>query len=90
MNFEWDSNKADSNLSKHGVSFDEAATVFDDPLYLDFFDPDHSYGEYRYIMIARSSKKRLLFVSYTEHGETIRLISARKATRREQRDYEEG
>jgi uncharacterized DUF497 family protein len=51
MNFEWDQNKGDSNLSKHGVSFDEATTVFDDPLYLDFFDPDHSYDEYRYIII---------------------------------------
>ena len=90
MNFEWDANKADSNLSKHGVSFDEAATVFDDPLYLDFFDPDHSYSEYRYIIIGRSSDKRLLFVSYTEHGETVRLISAREATRRERKDYEEG
>ncbi|NER08825.1 MAG: BrnT family toxin [Okeania sp. SIO3C4] len=90
MNFEWDQNKADSNLSKHGVSFDEATTVFDDPLYLDFFDPDHSYGEYRYIIIGQSSNNRLLLVSYTEHGETVRLISAREATRRERKDYEEG
>jgi uncharacterized DUF497 family protein len=90
MNFEWDQNKGDSNLSKHGVSFDEATTVFDDPLYLDFFDPDHSYDEYRYIIIGQSSNNRLLFVSYTEYGENIKLISAREATRRERKDYEEG
>ena len=51
MKIEWDQNKANSNLSKHDVSFEEATTIFDDPLYLDFFDPDHSYGEYRYIII---------------------------------------
>ncbi len=54
MKFEWDQNKADSNLSKHGVSFNEATTVFDDPFYLDFFDPDHSFGENRYIIIGQS------------------------------------
>lgn len=90
MKFEWDQNKEAANLSKHGVSFDEAITVFDDPLYLDFFDPDHSYGEYRYIIIGQSSNNRLLLVSYIEHGEIIRIISARKTTRREQKDYEEG
>lgn len=90
MKFEWDQNKEAANLSKHGVSFDEAITVFDDPLYLDFFDPDHSYGEYRYIIIGQSSNNRLLLVSYTEYGEIIRIISARKTTRREQKDYEEG
>lgn len=90
MEFDWDQNKADLNLSKHGVSFDEAKTVLQDPFYLDFFDPDHSYGENRYIIIGYSSKNRLLLVSYTEHGEMIRLISAREATRRERKDYEEG
>ncbi len=90
MKFEWDQNKADANLSKHGVSFDEAITVFDDPLCLDFFDPDHSYYEYRYIIIGQSSDNRLLLVSYTEHGESVRIISAREATRRERKDYEEG
>ncbi len=90
MKFEWDQNKADSNLSKHGVSFDEAPTAFDDPFYLDFFDPDHSFGENRYIIIGQSSNNRLLLVSYAEQGETVRLISAREATRRERKDYEEG
>ncbi len=90
MKFEWDPNKADGNVSKHGVSFDEAATVFDDPLYLDFFDPDHSYSEHRYIIIGASSNNRLLIVSYIERGERVRLISAREATPRERKDYEEG
>jgi len=62
MEFEWDQNKADVNLSKHGVSFDEAITVFDDPLYLNFFDPDHSHDEYRYIIMGQSSDNRLLLV----------------------------
>lgn len=69
--FEWDEEKAAFNLSKHGVAFDEAGTVFDDPMYLDFFDPDHSHDEKRYIIIGRSSKNRLLLVSYTEHLGTI-------------------
>lgn len=90
MEFEWDQNKADLNLSKHGVSFDEAKTVFQDPLFLDFFDPDHSYVENRYIIIGHSSNNRLLLVSYTEQGETIRIISVREATRRERKNYEEG
>jgi len=90
MEFEWDQSKAASNLSKHGVTFDEAITVFHDPLYLDFFDPDHSYDEYRYIIIGQSSNKRLLIVSYTEYGERVRIISAREATRKERKDYEEG
>jgi hypothetical protein len=90
MEFDWDQNKAASNLSKHGISFDEAKTVFDDPLYLDFFDPDHSYHERRYIIIGRSSNNRLLMVSYTESKNTVRLISARKATSRERKDYENG
>jgi uncharacterized protein len=90
MKFEWDQNKAVSNLSKHGVSFDEAMTVFDDPLYVDFFDPDHSYNEHRYIIIGLSLNNRLLLVAYTEIEDAIRLISAREATRRERKDYEEG
>ena len=90
MEFEWDQKKAVSNLSKHGVSFDEAMTVFNDPLYVDFFDPDHSYSEHRYIIIGLSLSNRLLLVAYTENQDTIRLISAREATRRERKDYEEG
>jgi uncharacterized DUF497 family protein len=66
MEFEWDTKKAESNLSKHGISFTEAQTVFDDPLYVDFYDPDHSEAEHRYIIIGESSKNRILLVSYTE------------------------
>lgn len=90
MEFEWDQRKAVSNFTKHGVTFDEAITVFHDPLYLDFFDPDHSHDEYRYIIIGQSSNKRLLIVSYTEYGERVRIISARETTRKERKDYEEG
>ena len=90
MEFEWDRNKAASNLSKHGVSFDEAQTVFDGTLYIDFYDPDHSYDERRYIIIGQSAQNRLLIVSYTERGSAIRLISARKATPKERETYEEG
>ena len=91
MEFEWDENKAEANLSKHGVSFDEAKTVFDDPLYIDFYDPDHSDDEDRYIIIGESQRRRLLIVSYTERDhQTCLLISAREATRREREDYEEG
>jgi uncharacterized DUF497 family protein len=89
MEFEWDRNKAISNLSKHGISFEEAKTVFDDSLYIDFYDPDHSYGEDRYIIVGESQQGRLLIVSYTERGNTIRLISAREATSRERKVYEE-
>jgi hypothetical protein len=90
MNFEWDEEKAEANLGKHGVSFSEARTVFDDPLYVDFYDPDHSYDEQRYIIIGRSQQGRLLLVSYTERGEGLRLISSREATPAERRAYEEG
>lgn len=90
MNFEWDGDKAEVNLSKHGVSFDEAKTVFDDPLYLDFYDPDHSDNEERYIIVGQSQQHRLLVVSYTERKDKIRLISARDATHMEKNSYEEG
>ena len=89
MEFEWDKNKAAYNLSKHGVSFDEASTVFDDTLYVDFYDPDHSYDEHRYIIVGESAQNRVLIVSYTERGDAIRLISARKATPKEREMYEE-
>ena len=88
MQFEWDSEKATDNLSKHGVSFDEARTVFDDPLYVDFYDPDHSDEEHRYIIIGQSESGRLLMVSYTERDDTIRMISARESTPAEQKAYE--
>ena len=89
MHYEWDDNKAAANLTKHGVAFEEAATVFDDPLYVDFYDPDHSSDEHRYIIIGQSNRGRLLFVAYTERGKTIRLISAREATPSEKESYEE-
>ncbi len=66
MNFAWDKNKAARNLAKHGVSFGEAATAFGDPLYLDFFDPEHSEEEHRYIRVGCSDQGRILVVSYTE------------------------
>ena len=88
MRFDWDENKAVSNLSKHGVSFEEAKTVFDDPLYVDFYDPAHSDEEARYLIVGESSQRRLLIASYTERGNLIRLISAREVTRTERKVYE--
>ena len=90
MTFEWDEGKADSNLIKHSVSFDEAQTVFNDPLYVDFYDPDHSENEDRYLIIGESSRGRLLIVSYTERGNKNRLISARETTKTERETYAEG
>jgi uncharacterized protein len=90
MKFDWDTNKAVSNPSKHGVSFDEAKTVFDDPLYVDFYDPDHSEDEERYLILGISNQGRLLIVSYTGREELTRLISARVVTRVEREAYEEG
>ncbi len=89
MMFEWDANKAATNLVKHGISFDEAKTVFDDPLYVGFYDPDHSDEEHRYIMIGMSLQNRLLMMAYTERGDIVRLISAREATRVERKAYEQ-
>lgn len=89
MQFEWDEIKASANLSKHGVSFEEAQTVFDDPLFVDFYDPDHSDSELRYILIGESRQRRLLMVSYTERDDTIRIISSRQATPVERKAYEE-
>ncbi|NCR02142.1 MAG: BrnT family toxin [Microcystis aeruginosa G13-12] len=90
MQFEWNKNKAVKNLSKHGVSFEEAKTVFDDPLYVDFYDPEHSESEERYLIVGESDRGRLLIVSYTERGDVIRLISAREVTQTEREAYEEG
>jgi uncharacterized protein len=89
MNFDWHKDKARTNLTKHGVSFDEAKTVFDDPFFIDFYDPDHSKDEERYIIVGQSQQRRLLVVSYTERQRVIRLISAREATRLERDAYEE-
>ncbi|WP_071590835.1 BrnT family toxin [Synechococcus sp. PCC 7336] len=89
MQFEWDDNKAASNLSKHGVSLDEAKTVFNDTLYADFYDPDHSDDEERYLIVGESDRGRLLIVSYTERKNSIRIISSREGTRLEREAYEE-
>ena len=88
MQFEWDSDKAESNAAKHDVEFVEASTVFADPLELTIQDPDHSSDEDRFLSLGISSKGRLLVVSFTERSQRIRLISARPATPRERRQYE--
>ena len=90
MEFEWDNNRAITNLQKHEVSFAEAATVFGDPLSTTFPDPDHSIDESRFITIGLSSGGKIIILSHTDRGDRIRIISARKATCREQRFYEEG
>lgn len=90
MEFEWDPNKAASNLEKHGVPFDEAATAFGDPLSLIIDDPDHSDGEERFVPLGQSFLGRLVVVIPTHRGERIRIISARIATTNERRSYEEG
>ena len=87
--FEWDDSKARSNRRKHGVSFEEAATIFGDPLSLTIEDPEHSVGEERFVIIGESARSRLLVVVFTERGDRIRIISAREATSREARDYEQ-
>jgi uncharacterized DUF497 family protein len=87
---EWDESKNLINQRKHSVSFEEAATVFVDPLEVTIDDPDHARSAHRFISIGESFKPRLLVVSYTERGNRIRIINARKPTRRERRAYEEG
>lgn len=89
LTVEWDPEKAQGNLKKHRVGFEEASTVFGDPMSITIHDPDHSIGEMRFIDIGLSQPGRLLVVAYTERGNRIRLISARQATRREKRRYEE-
>jgi len=88
VQFEWDRKKAVSNYRKHKVSFDEAVTVFYDPLSATFNDPEHSVGEERYITIGYSSSRRLLVLSYTERDPAIRIISARMANAKEKRRHE--
>jgi uncharacterized protein len=90
MDFEWDDKKAESNESKHGIPFAEAVTVFADPLALTGFDPGHSDDEDRFITMGTSTEGRLLIVSHTDREDKVRLISAREASRRERRDYEDG
>ncbi len=88
MDFDWDDNKAETNITKHGVSFLEAASVFDDDLSITFPDPDHSSDEERLIIIGHSNRARLLFVSHTDQNNQLRIISAREVTRHERKVYE--
>ena len=88
LTFEWDEEKAKENFTNHQVSFHEGATIFHDPYIATMHDPDHSEDEDRYLSLGFSSQGRLLVVSYTEREGNIRLISCRKATRREQKRYE--
>ncbi|MBX3279313.1 MAG: BrnT family toxin [Acidobacteria bacterium] len=90
MNYEWDQKKAEINRRKHGVAFDEAATVFLDPMAVSGADPDHSLSEERYITFGFSRLGRLLAVSHTYRPGAMRIISARRATRSERKIYEEG
>ena len=87
--FTWNEDKAARNYKKHGIAFKEAATVFNDPYFIDFFDPDSSDDEDRFIIIGMSNRQRLLIISYTERLNGIRLISARETTRQERKIYEE-
>ena len=89
LTFEWDEEKSRGGLRKHGVSFDEAKTVFNDPFAMTISDPEHSSEEDRYIDMGMSSQGRILVVWYTERGRNIRIIGSRKATRTQRREYEE-
>jgi uncharacterized DUF497 family protein len=89
LKFEWDPKKATSNLRKHGVSFEEAASVFSDLLATVYEDPDHSAREERYLTIGTSRQGRLLHISFADRGERIRIINARRVTRKERKLYEE-
>ena len=90
MDFEWDDAKAESNERKHDVGFAEAMTVFADPLSITGYDPQHADDEDRFLTMGMSVDGRLLVVSHTDRGDAIRIISAREATRREGKDYEDG
>ena len=90
LTFEWDSTKATTNLHKHHVAFEEAATVFEDWLSITVLDPDHSETEERYITVGMSKRGRLLLVAHTERQTHIRIISARQLTPRERQAYEQG
>ena len=88
LEFEWDVEKANSNLKRHNVSFDEAQTAFADPLSLTIPDPEHSEGEYRYLLLGTASSGRLIVVSHTYRAQRIRIINARIASKKERNDYE--
>ena len=87
MHFEWDPRKAASNLSKHSISFDEAVTVFNDPMFIAVMDDEHSEDEERYITVGLSNASRLLMVAHTDRNGLIRIISARRATKKEENFY---
>jgi len=89
LDFEWDKRKATENVRKHRVSFEEAATVFGDALSITIPDPAHSVGEQRFLTVGISEEGRLVVAAHTDRGDTIRIISARKATRREKKTYED-
>ncbi|MBM3124134.1 MAG: BrnT family toxin [Chloroflexi bacterium] len=89
IEFEWDDEKAESNLEKHGVSFEEAATIFNDPLIASISDPAHSRAEERYISMGISISGHVLVVVHTEREKRIRLISCRKATKNERKTYDD-
>jgi uncharacterized protein len=86
--FEWNADKAQYNLKEHEVTFEESSTVFDDPFYIIYKDPDHSVGEQRYIIIGESEQQRYLLVSFTERDAKTRIISARELNPKERRVYE--
>lgn len=90
MDFEWDESKAESNERKHGISFSEAMTVFGDPLAVTGYDPKHADEEDRYLTMGTSLVGRLIVVSHTDRGSSVRIMSARTATRRERKDDEDG
>lgn len=87
--YEWNPEKAKVNLQKHQVDFEEASSIFDDPQFITFLDEEHSADEERYITIGLSNKNRLLIVAHTERNDNIRIISARKVTKNEERFYQE-
>jgi uncharacterized DUF497 family protein len=90
VTYEWDPEKGAANFKKHRVTFEEAASVFLDPAALTFWDPDHSEQEDREITIGRSARQRVLFIAHAAREGRVRIISARRATRQERRQYEEG
>jgi uncharacterized DUF497 family protein len=89
MQFEWNADKAEATIKKREVKFEEAETVFLDPLYVDFYDDPHAVEEHRFLIIGESDTGRLLMVSYAERFDTIRIISARDVTAQERKDYEQ-
>jgi uncharacterized DUF497 family protein len=86
----WSEKKNRQNISKHKIDFDEAKTIFDDPMQISMSDPDHSFDELRFITIGISEQNRLLIIAHTFSDDKIRIITARKPTRRERKNYEEG